>query len=446
MADFPKEASISNAKPPQQTAATVKLAQTFEHYSNDGSPSVSEVTSILEEGADVNGFLWDKQQYTGPCKQTFLQYAIEHTGRKGRFGTRVRWEKVAMLLLQKGADAKARDRGGRTPLHYAVELSASEELVSLMLDKGADVLAKDDRERTALNCDPLPSVALLLIPKHDATTRLLWTVGAYRNSNPTFDLLELRNLLQEGASVNATDACKANRFKTGLAPLHYALKHRASAKVVSLLLDSGADVHAQDREGRIALDFIVQHDCYNFSKPKKISKEIVSLLLAHADASTRLLWAVGCYHNPQPTMTVLEVRKLLQNGADVNVTDTHRNKTPLHYVLEHGASLEVVSFLLENGADVHANDKHRETPLHCAVEHKSEVEVISLLLDKGADVHARDYLDRTVLDRASPKVVSLLLPHLDATARLLWAVGGYSNRNPKITVRQLKTLLQVVVL
>jgi ankyrin repeat protein len=57
---------------------------------------------------------------------------------------------IAKLLLERGADVGAKDEYGQTPLHYA---SANNyiELAKLLIDAGADVEATDKWERTPLN-------------------------------------------------------------------------------------------------------------------------------------------------------------------------------------------------------------------------------------------------------------------------------------------------------
>ena len=58
---------------------------------------------------------------------------------------------VVALLLDEGADIKARTDFGWTPLHYATIFSATPEVITLLLDRGADVHARDQDERTPLD-------------------------------------------------------------------------------------------------------------------------------------------------------------------------------------------------------------------------------------------------------------------------------------------------------
>ena len=50
--------------------------------------------------------------------------------------------------LQSGADPKARDEGGRTPLHRAAEEGESPAIITALLDAGADLKARDSLGET----------------------------------------------------------------------------------------------------------------------------------------------------------------------------------------------------------------------------------------------------------------------------------------------------------
>jgi ankyrin repeat protein len=51
-------------------------------------------------------------------------------------------------LLDAGADLKARDEGGDTPLHWAAEEGESPAIITVLLDAGADLKARDSLGET----------------------------------------------------------------------------------------------------------------------------------------------------------------------------------------------------------------------------------------------------------------------------------------------------------
>ena len=84
---------------------------------------------------------------------------------------------------------------------------------------------------------------------------------------------------------------------------------------------------------------------------------------------------------------VEEMKRLIANGADVNVKDKY-GWTPLHHAAfdsindAHNAA-EIVKLLIANGADVNAEDMLGITPLDI-VRGENAAEVEKLLIDNGA--------------------------------------------------------------
>jgi ankyrin repeat protein len=81
------------------------------------------VEFLITKGADVNAK--DRGGYTP------LFYAVWHNR-----------EETAKLLLDKGADPNVRSVWNRTPLHWAVRQGGSKEMIELLVAKGADVNLK----------------------------------------------------------------------------------------------------------------------------------------------------------------------------------------------------------------------------------------------------------------------------------------------------------------
>ena len=96
-----------------------------------------------------------------------------------------------------------------------------------------------------------------------------------------------------------------------------------------------------------------------------------------------------------------EVRRLVEEGFDVNAFDEALSLTPLHYAVreEH---LEVAEYLISVGADVNAHDRDKagETPLG-AVAADCSYAVASLLIRAGANPTIKGWMQITALHRAS---------------------------------------------
>ncbi|WNV74637.1 ankyrin repeat domain-containing protein [Geodermatophilus sp. DSM 44513] len=177
---------------------------------------------------------------------------------------------LVRLLVEAGADLRARTEHGRDPLHTALECAP--HLVPLLRELGAPVDAAsaaylDDCARLdaelaggAPLVDPVTGVDLLVIAATGGaagTARVLLDRGADADGGALHAAaagtrLELvRLLLAAGADVNRRDP------DTGRCPLHAAVSAGADGdvpEVVGALLDAGADVDATTADGASALD------------------------------------------------------------------------------------------------------------------------------------------------------------------------------------------------
>lgn len=87
-------------------------------------------------------------------------------------------------------------------------------------------------------------------------------------------------------------------------------------------------------------------------------------------------------HDAAYAGNIAEVRRLLEQGYDVNLKD-RAQATPLHYAAS-GGHLELADMLLNLGANVNAEGHMGYTPLHLAY-FNGHLLVITKLLSNGAD-------------------------------------------------------------
>ena len=280
-------------------------------------------------------------------------------------------ENILRMLLEQGANPRARDIEGQTTLHQLTmlrEIPISETLIDLLL-----------RDRPPLD-----------ISDSMGNTPLMFACASGEN-------LLARKLISHGA-----DVCAA-KLNDGVTPLHYAV-FNGNVQIIPLLITNGADPGAKRESGYTPL-----HDAALGDSTDAIEQ----LLLAGADKeatvvpskSTPLLSAVR-------SGKLACVTILLQNGVNVKASDS-MGKTSIHLAASQG-QLEMVKALLDHGADPDARDDHQETSLTGASA-KGQLEVVKTLLHHGANPDARNWNKRTSLHRATIKgqleVIKALLDH-----------------------------------
>lgn len=157
------------------------------------------------------------------------------------------------LLLDHGADPNAREEGDNTyPLHWSAA-SRSLEAVRALLDAGGDVHGVGDvHELDAIGWATFfhapggapgdnPEVASFLVERgarHHIFSAIC--IG---------DLDLIRKLVEE--NPEALDR-RMSRFEQGQTPLHFAL-NRKRYDILDLLIELGADLEGEDKNGRTAL-------------------------------------------------------------------------------------------------------------------------------------------------------------------------------------------------
>ena len=359
-------------------------------------------------------------------------------------------------LIAAAADPNARNDHGATPLHLAAGPAqarafppgyyqwGSPDLVELLVEAGADVNARDGEGGTALRraarggnsaviarllelgADPAPSDDSVSVADPPGCEE--WPTREFFR-RATADVVA--DCIAAGAEVASEiegrffrwdpDARRHREYAGGHTPLHLASSWTPDPAVITLLIGSGADVAARDRNNHTPLHYAAGDN----------ENPAVIAALADAGADVNAVAALGrtplhqAATNPNPAI----VAEVLGRGADVT-SRLAGGRTAVHEAASGNRNPAVLTTLLEHGADVDArggNDAedpgrliHRRislnpwggndgvseyagnrTPLHEAAVWNGPA-VVAALLAAGADVHARADLDYEYEPDATP--------------------------------------------
>ncbi|NKB67341.1 MAG: hypothetical protein GKR89_09800 [Candidatus Latescibacteria bacterium] len=312
-------------------------------------------------------------------------------------------EKVVVLLLSRGADTSVRCGASNvTPLHNAV-ISGHLTIVKQLLEAGADPVGAGDRGEmgvidwaTVFHGSPNDSHyvdqerrdRMVNLLRQHGTVHTIWSAVAMA------DLEAVREIVaRDPAVLTATMKDEEHRR-----PLHLAVAH-GHVDVACLLIESGAEVDAEDDDGLTALDHIaIDHRAHTGTS------NLVQLLLgagAHlrfpaavllnrtadidrlAQTERDVEWSAYTYRASERG-DAGDVQALIDHGANVSGGfPDKRDVTPLHIALYNDRS--VAEVLIRNGADLAARDKwYDATPLQWA-QHAGDQEMAAWLREQGAE-------------------------------------------------------------
>ena len=224
-------------------------------------------------------------------------------------------------------------------------------------------------------------------------------------------LEEVTAALNEGANPNAKDIeC--------ITALMKAANYNNDAKILTVLLEAGADIRARSIYKMTALDWAdglrkrdeklavlksailsmneIDDDIFTVLCRYADSDEIISALKKGANINARdiygqsvLMWA-SC-HERRLWLTEL----MLREGADPNLRDND-GQTALMYSARCCDSHAMIHTLIDAGADINARDNDGVTALMISAKY-STPGMITALLDAGAEINARDNHRRTAI-------------------------------------------------
>jgi ankyrin repeat protein len=153
--------------------------------------------------------------------------------------------------------------------------------------------------------------------------------------------------------------------KQGRTPLHQVAQGKYDSQehgvaIAQLLLERGANVHAQDKDYNTAVQFAALSGRFEIAKVL-LDHSVLNTAVDNEPGETPLhLVSRSQYVSQEYGIGIAQL--LLERGADVNAPDRRQN-TALHSA-SHLGSLEIAQVLLDHGATVIPENDEAQTPLH----------------------------------------------------------------------------------
>jgi ankyrin repeat protein len=335
----------------------------------------------------------------------------------GKLGGKRKTRKSTNKKKNKKTRSK-KQKGGDPPMtiHQAVKAGLVEK-VKEMIDNGRDVnqplsngitplmVATHELRNGRRTRGAMRMVDMLLEKGADVNKVTALDLNVLHFAAATNNVHLIRKFIEKGADKN-----KTSNEGSGETPLNIAVRN-GNMDAIKALIDGGVDINHVNDNGETAV-FLVSRG-FIFPLSPLLSAKILKLLI---DSGANIQIENNDHLSPLWIATLNGnlnlVKLLLEGGADVESFDED-GYTPLAIGAENGR-LRSIKLILKAGADIEAQDNEGNTPLMMAANNGHE-DIVEFFLKKDAYVNHENDEGLTAVDLAQREghleIVAMLRKH-----------------------------------
>ncbi|CAG9998801.1 unnamed protein product [Clonostachys byssicola] len=282
-------------------------------------------------------------------------------------------QECVSLMLKAGVDINAKDKKGRTALHYAVQWWPT--LVRALVNAGADAnILSDDGSSPLHACQTIESFRILVEQgnadinhqrESDGKTPILMMTDKWGKPKDFYaDLVRLHVDLGADLTLTAHDDHGVLHDWISQAP---DLSVRHESEVLDMLMSAGIHLNSTDKQGKT-----VMHSLKGLGSGLDLT---VKLVAAGADLNIRdkqgrtpiYYFLQEAHKNLNKEKFVAALEKLVSIGAELDVVDYHGGNLLFAFGYFGRDTMTVVQELVNRGLDPRAIDYQGNTLFHDAV-------------------------------------------------------------------------------
>ena len=298
---------------------------------------------------------------------------------------------TAVILISSGIDVNAQNISGKTALHEAAR-AGKVPMVTLLLDNGANINSTDATGKTVL-IDSIQSnnvelVKLLIGKGASPQIQEMYGRNAYHEAAASGNLEMINVIKNAGGNPLSRDTHGRTPFSLvldksdeiilavlgndvnlvdsdGNTPIHIAINNKASAQIISSLINLGYPVNRRNSLGLTPLTLAVK------TKQIEIAKTLVEWGADPfiTDNSGECALTIAIDENPEILNYIVQTNGNKKDMAGEGI---------LHYAART-ANLEIIKKLISMGLDRNQKNISGETPYDIAVRWQRDSDIIEAL-------------------------------------------------------------------